>query len=80
MRIISAASSLSWIASVLGRERDIGELIVASPYVSLGRWADGRLVDESVEVGGGRGWRIFRTGEGTYDLITVLTRQTDLHG
>ena len=42
---------------------EIGELIVASPYVSLGRWVEGRLADESVETGGGRGWRIFRTGD-----------------
>ena len=41
----------------------VGELIVASPYVSLGRWVDGRLADESVEIGGGRGWRVFRTGD-----------------
>src|SRR6266508_3683882 len=42
---------------------DVGELIVASPYVSLGRWVEGRLADERVETGGGRGWRIFRTGD-----------------
>jgi hypothetical protein len=42
---------------------EIGELIVASPYVSLGRWVEGRLEDESVETGGGRGRRIFRTGD-----------------
>src|SRR6266542_4228960 len=41
---------------------EVGELIVASPYVSLGRWVEGRLADESVETGGGRGWRVFRTG------------------
>ena len=42
---------------------DVGELIVASPYVSLGRWVEGHLANESVETGGGRGWRIFRTGD-----------------
>jgi amino acid adenylation domain-containing protein len=42
---------------------EIGELIVASPYVSLGSWTDGRLADERVETGGGCGWRIFRTGD-----------------
>ena len=26
---------------------DVGELIVASPYVSLGRWVEGGLADES---------------------------------
>src|SRR5262249_57042233 len=42
---------------------EVGELIVASPYVSLGRWVAGRLADESVETGGGCGWRVFRTGD-----------------
>src|SRR4029453_668855 len=42
---------------------EVGELIVAGPYVALGRWAEGRMADESVETGGGRGWRIFRTGD-----------------
>jgi amino acid adenylation domain-containing protein len=42
---------------------DVGELIVASPYVALGRWVEGRLDAGSVETGGGRGWRIFRTGD-----------------
>jgi amino acid adenylation domain-containing protein len=42
---------------------EIGELIVASPYVSLGSWREGRLADERVETGDGCGWRIFRTGD-----------------
>jgi non-ribosomal peptide synthetase component F/thioesterase domain-containing protein/acyl carrier protein len=42
---------------------EVGELVVASPYVSLGRWVEGHLADESVETGGGCGWRIFRTGD-----------------
>ena len=42
---------------------DVGEIIIASPYVSLGSWAGGHLADESVERGGGRGWRVFRTGD-----------------
>ena len=33
---------------------EVGELIVASPYVSLGSWVGGRLADESVERGGAR--------------------------
>src|SRR6202008_1862468 len=41
------------------RPGEVGELIVASPYVSLGRWVDGRLADESVETLGGRGGGIF---------------------
>ena len=31
---------------------EVGELIVASPYVSLGRWVEGGLADESAETGG----------------------------
>src|SRR5439155_13666457 len=42
---------------------EVGELLVASPYVSLGRWVDRRPADESVEIGGGPGWRVFRTGD-----------------
>jgi non-ribosomal peptide synthetase component F/thioesterase domain-containing protein/acyl carrier protein len=42
---------------------EVGELIAASPYVSLGRWVEGRLANEGVESGGGCGWRIFRTGD-----------------
>src|SRR4029077_20644130 len=34
--------------------RGVGELIVGSPYVALGRWAEGRFADERVETGGGR--------------------------
>ena len=45
------------------RPGEVGELVVASPYVSLGRWVDGRLADESVERSGGPGRRIFRTGD-----------------
>ena len=48
------------------RPGEVGELIVASPYVSLGRWVDGQLADDSVETsgeGGGRIFRIFRTGD-----------------
>lgn len=42
---------------------EVGELVVGSPYVSLGSWARGRLADESAETGGGCGWRLFRTGD-----------------
>src|SRR3954469_23043702 len=41
---------------------EVGEIIVASPYVSLGSWVAGRVADESMERGGGGGWRVFRTG------------------
>ena len=42
---------------------EVGELVVASPYVSLGRWVEGGLADESVETGGEYGCRMFRTGD-----------------
>jgi acyl-coenzyme A synthetase/AMP-(fatty) acid ligase/thioesterase domain-containing protein/acyl carrier protein len=41
---------------------EVGELVVGSPYVSLGRWLDGRLAEESVE-SVGCGSRVFRTGD-----------------
>jgi non-ribosomal peptide synthetase component F/thioesterase domain-containing protein/acyl carrier protein len=66
---------------------DVGEIIVASPYVSLGRWADGRLAEDSVETGGGRGWRVFRTGDlgrqradGLLERVGRKDRQVKIHG
>ena len=66
---------------------EVGELIVASPYVSLGRWVGGRFADESVEGGGGRGWRIFRTGDlgrqrpdGLLERVGRKDRQVKIHG
>jgi non-ribosomal peptide synthetase component F/thioesterase domain-containing protein/acyl carrier protein len=66
---------------------EVGELIVASPYVSLGRWIGGRCADESVERGGGRGWRIFRTGDlgrqrpdGLLERVGRKDRQVKIHG
>src|SRR5216683_882186 len=66
---------------------EVGELIVASPYVSLGHWVEGRLADESVETGGGRGWRIFRTGDLVHqrpdrllERVGRKDRQVKIHG
>ncbi len=42
---------------------EVGELIVASPYVSLGSWVDGRCADESVETCRAHAGRLFRTGD-----------------
>jgi non-ribosomal peptide synthetase component F/thioesterase domain-containing protein/acyl carrier protein len=66
---------------------EVGEIIVASPYVSLGSWIGGRFADESVERGGGRGWRIFRTGDlgrqrsdGLLERVGRKDRQVKIHG
>jgi len=66
---------------------EVGELVVASPYVALGRWSDGKIAEESVETGGGHGWRIFRTGDlvrqrsdGLLERVGRKDRQVKIRG
>jgi len=42
---------------------EVGELVVASPYVALGLWVDGRCVAGSDESNGAPPCRMFRTGD-----------------
>jgi len=45
------------------RPGGVGELVVGSPYVSLGLWADGHCDARSVESSGTPSCRLFRTGD-----------------
>ena len=42
---------------------EVGELLVASPYVTLGHWVDGRCVPEGVATCDTPASRVFRTGD-----------------
>jgi amino acid adenylation domain-containing protein len=69
------------------RPGEVGELIVASPYVSLGRWINGHCVDESVATCRARGIRLFRTGDlvrqrpdGLLERVGRKDRQVKIRG
>jgi non-ribosomal peptide synthetase component F/thioesterase domain-containing protein/acyl carrier protein len=63
---------------------EVGELIVRSPYVALGRWVQGRSVPESIE---SHGARLFQTGDlvrrrpdGLLERIGRKNRQVKIRG
>jgi len=66
---------------------EVGELVVASPYVALGLWVDGRCVAGSIESGGAPPCRLFRTGDlvrqrpnGLLERIGRKDRQVKIRG
>jgi non-ribosomal peptide synthetase component F/thioesterase domain-containing protein/acyl carrier protein len=66
---------------------EFGELVVESPYVSLGLWENGRLKTESVEHGAASASRVFRSGDlvrqrpdGLLERAGRIDRQVKIRG
>lgn len=66
---------------------EVGELVVASSYVTLGRWVDGRHVPESAAPCGETALRLFRTGDlarqrpdGLLERVGRKDRQVKING
>ena len=66
---------------------EVGELVVASPYVALGRWVDGRCAPGSIESNGAPPCRLFLTGDlvrqradGLLERIGRKDRQVKIRG
>jgi amino acid adenylation domain-containing protein len=66
---------------------EVGELVVASPYVALGLWVDGRCAAGRVERNGEPPCRLFRTGDlvrqrpnGLLERIGRKDRQVKIRG
>lgn len=66
---------------------EVGELVVASPYVALGLWVDGRCVAGTIENQGAPPCRLFRTGDlvrqrpdGLLERIGRKHRQVKIRG
>ena len=66
---------------------EVGELVVASPYVALGLWVDGRCAAGGFESSGDPSCRLFRTGDlvrqrpdGLLERIGRKDRQVKIRG
>jgi len=66
---------------------EVGELVVASPYVALGLWIDGRCAPGSIESNGAPPCRLFRTGDrvrqrpdGLLDRVGRKDREVKIRG